>query len=148
MKRIALLLAAALAVTPALAGGPRRGPPPEGPPPQTHFMADHNGSLMSIDTDRGNITISYMSPKPWLQRWGVFPGTVLFRGGWRADSIVGTAYVFGCGPIPYEVTGRPEPDGTLVLRGPAPIVAIFPFCGVIGWGRTKNSVLVFTPLER
>jgi hypothetical protein len=32
-----------------------------------------------------------------------------------------------------------------VLRGPAPVVAISPFCGVIGWDWTANSTLVFDP---
>jgi hypothetical protein len=33
-------------------------------------------------------------------------------------------------------------NGVLVLQGLAPIVAIFPFCGVIGWDWTANSHLV------
>jgi len=106
---------------------------------------DHNGSLMSIEARAGFVTIRYVEPKPSLWDWGVRPGTLLFEGAWHGPVLVGTAYVFGCGPIPYNVSGGPDPNGVLVLRGPAPVVAISPFCGVIGWEWTANSTLVFDP---
>ena len=125
MKRI--LLSAFLLLGPAL-------PASAG---QVHYL-DHNGSLMSIEAHAGFVTIRYVEPKPSLWDWGVRPGTLLFEGAWRGRVLVGTAYVFGCGPIPYNVSGGPDPNGVLVLRGPAPVVAISPFCGVIGWEWTAN----------
>jgi hypothetical protein len=80
-----------------------------------------------------------------LWDWGVRPGTLLFEGAWQGPVLAGTAFVFGCGPIPYNVSGGTDPNGMLVLRGPAPVVAISPFCGVIGWDWTANSTLVFDP---
>ena len=132
MKRI--LLSAFLLFGPAL-------PASAG---QVHYL-DHNGSLMSLEAHAGFVTIRYVEPKPSLWDWGVRPGTLLFEGAWRGPVLVGTAYVFGCGPIPYNVSGGPDPNGVLVLRGPAPVVAISPFCGVIGWEWTANSTLVFDP---
>jgi hypothetical protein len=111
---------------------------------QVHY-ADHNGSLMSIEGHAGFVTIRYVEPKPSLWDWGVRPGTLLFEGAWQGPVLVGTAYVFGCGPIPYTVSGGPDANDVLVLRGLAPVVAISPFCGVIGWEWTGNSTLVFDP---
>ena len=81
---------------------------------------------------------------------GGAPGTLLFEGVWKGPVLVGTAYVFGCGPVPYQVSGGHDANGVLVLRGLAPVVAIWPFCGVIGWEWTGNSTLVFDlpPLPR
>jgi hypothetical protein len=108
---------------------------------QVHY-ADHNGSLMSIEGHAGFVTIRYVEPKPSLWDWGVRPGTLLFEGAWQGPVLVGTAYVFGCGPIPYTVSGGPDANDVLVLRGLAPVVAISPFCGVIGWEWTGNSTLL------
>jgi hypothetical protein len=123
------LLALWLLISPASAG-------------ELHY-ANHNGSLMSVETNRGGTIIRYVQPRPNLWSWGVAPGTLLFSGSWQGPVLVGTAYVFGCGPIPYTVSGAPDPAGVLVLRGLAPIVAIWPFCGVIGWDWTSNSTLIF-----
>ena len=130
MKMI-LLLALWLLLSPASAG-------------ELHY-AVHNGSLMSVESHGLTVTIRYVQPRPSLWEWGVAPGTLLFSGSWNGPVLVGTAYVFGCGPIPYTVSGAPDPTGVLVLRGLAPVVAIWPFCGVIGWDWTKNSMLVFYP---
>ena len=141
MKRLFVgMLAAFTWWSQAHAGG---GAPP--PPPPVVYV-DHNGSLMEVVSNgNGGMIIRYAQPRPSLYHWGVGPGTVLFHGGWQGNRIVGTAYVFGCGPIPYPVSGAPDRNGVLVLEGLAPIVAIFPFCGVIGWDWTANSHLVFLP---
>jgi hypothetical protein len=132
MKRILLSAFVLLCSAPPASAGEAR-------------YAGHNGSLMSIEGHAGFVTIRYLEPKPSLWDWGVRPGTLLFEGAWNGPVLVGTAYVFGCGPIPYKVSGAPDANGVLVLRGLAPVVAIWPFCGVIGWEWTGNSTLVFDP---
>jgi hypothetical protein len=116
---------------------------------QTTMSMDHNGSLMSYYTDdkTGYVTITYVQPKPSLWQWNVRPGTVLFTGRWIDRwELEGTAYVFGCGPIPYSVKGGIGPDNVLRLNGQAPIVAIWPFCGVVGWSwNSSNAHLTFYP---
>ncbi|MFZ0918184.1 MAG: hypothetical protein WAN04_14930, partial [Candidatus Udaeobacter sp.] len=113
----------------------------------TGRYAIHNGSLMSVETDGvGGVYIRYVEPKPSLYSWGVVPGTLLFDGHWRGPYLEGTARVFGCGPVPYFVRGTVGPDGVLVLTGPSPVVAIWPFCGPIGLTQASgNSVLIFYP---
>jgi hypothetical protein len=142
MKAIVIALAL-LAATAAYAGGHQYGPP-------LRYIT-HNGSLMSLEaTPAGQVIIRYVQPRPSLWQWGVAPGTVLFSGRWiNRDQLVGTAHVFGCGPIPYEVSGGVMPDQSLVLTGAAPIVAIWPFCGVVGWtNASDNAVLVFYPTHQ
>jgi hypothetical protein len=137
----ALCLALALAALPVaeLHAGGRHGQPAQ--------YATHNGSLMSVETAGGGcVFIRYVEPKPSLYSWGVVPGTLLFDGCWNGPYLEGTARVFGCGPVPYFVRGTVGHDGVLVLTGPSPVVAIWPFCGPIGLTQASgNSVLIFYP---
>src|SRR5262249_6257992 len=72
-------------------------------------MFTHNGSLMRMVTlpyGRG-IEIRYEEPRAGLQDVGVRQGTLLFRGNWRGNTLVGQALVVpnGCRSVPYEVKG-------------------------------------------
>ena len=96
---------------------------------------------MSVESHGPTVTNSLRAAASEL----VGVGRHSWSGSWNGRVLVGTAYVFGCGPIPYTVSGAPDLTGVLVLRGLAPVVAIWPFCGVIGWDWTKNSMLVFYP---
>lgn len=95
---------------------------------------DHNGSLMTVDFEKG--TIRYTRPKAAIAGT-VQPETLLFEGTFTRESevddrmsIQGTAYVFkkGCDPAPYPVTGALS-GSAISLWGSAP-------------SRTKNSCAV------
>ena len=88
-----LLIALWLLLSPASAG-------------ELHY-AVHNGSLMSVESHGPMVTIRYVQPRPSLWEWGVAPGTLVFSGSWNRRVLVGTAYVFGCGPIPTPKAARP-----------------------------------------
>jgi hypothetical protein len=145
MNRFQMAVAALLAVLgPAMADGP--GTPPPGLP-----LLVHNGSLMAqqFDPTSGHLLIQYKDPRPGLWPVGVIPGTVLFDGQMRGPTIAGTAFVFSgfCPPTPYRVVGGLQPNGVLVLTGPAPLVDPYS-CNVITLVASHNSQLVFTPFVR
>jgi len=111
-------------------------------------MFTHNGSLMRMVTlpyGRG-IEIRYEEPRPGLQDVGVRQGTVLFRGNWRGDTLVGQALTFpnGCRSVPYEVKGYVGRYGEIILEGMAPVVRPYS-CVLVGWERNHNSYLRFDP---
>jgi hypothetical protein len=112
-------------------------------------MFTHNGSLMRMVTLRygRGIEIRYEEPRPGLQDVGVRQGTVLFRGSWRGNTLVGQALTFpnGCRSVPYEVKGYVGRYGEIVLEGMAPVVKPYS-CMFLGWERNRNSYLRFDPL--
>ncbi len=138
----------------AFEDAPSQSPP--SPPagrvaPPRGSLAMHNGSLMRIVmTPDGYVDIFYERPRPGLP---VLPGARLLRGKWDGtppQNLVAVAFVFAmppyrCPPIPYGVRGVVDQSDTLVLFGPAPVVA--PDCRVIGHDWTKNSELRFTPVR-
>ena len=107
------------------------------------YVADHNGSLVTVSPSLG--TITYLHPRPGMDS-SVAVGTVLFRGRIDDDGVVGTAYTFkrGCAPTPYAVSGfgRAGSGGGFVLTGHPPIHA-HGSCAVVGHGDDGNSVLHF-----
>ncbi len=117
--------------------------------PRDGRVALHNGSLMRIVmTPDGYVDIFYVRPRPGLP---VLPGARLLRGQWTGpppQNLVAVAFVFPpypCPPVPYGVRGTVDQGDSLVLYGPAPIVA--PGCRVIGHDWTKNSELRFVPVR-
>lgn len=108
----------------------------------------HNGSTMYVNPARG--LISYKAPKRSIART-VGSGDVVFKAKpWDPANhtmlIEGTAYTFkkGCEPAPYLVKGVHQADGTLVLRGAAP-VRDKRSCAVKGYSYSSgNAELVFT----
>jgi hypothetical protein len=107
----------------------------------------HNYSVMCVRAPTPQIVIiEYVEPKPELLDVGVRPGTLLFDGTWQGNVLVGQARVFNlvCGPVPYDVEGTVQPDGTLVLRGPQ--LRVNQFCRPYYLEWTQNSELVFTQL--
>jgi hypothetical protein len=115
---------------------------------EDEMMFMHNGSLMRMVTlpyGRG-IEIRYEEPRPGLQDVGVRQGTLLFRGSWRGNTLVGQALVFpnGCRSVPYEVKGYVGRYGEIVLEGMAPVVQPYS-CVFVGWERNRNSYLRFDP---
>ena len=110
----------------------------------------HNGSTMYVNPALG--LISYKAPKSSIART-VHSGDVVFQAKpWDPSDhrmlIEGTAYTFkkGCEPAPYYVTGQHQQDGTLVLRGAAP-VRDKRSCAVKGYSYSSgNAELVFTSI--
>ncbi len=112
-------------------------------------FVEHNGSVMEVlGSVDGGVNITYAYPRRGLWEL-VAPGTLYVHGQWREGILYATAYVFShqCGPIPYQVSGGIEPDGNLVLNGPAPLVDPLT-CQVIQWIWSDNSTVVFTPFSR
>jgi hypothetical protein len=109
----------------------------------------HNGSTMYVSPELG--LISYKAPKRSIART-VDQGDVVFKAKpWNPENhnllIEGTAYTFkkGCAPAPYFVTGLHRADGTLVLRGAAPM-RDKRSCAIRGYSHASgNAELVFTP---
>lgn len=109
----------------------------------------HNGSLMSVDSERG--LIIYKEPKPSIADV-VRPGDVLVEAeeGWDMydinEKIVGTAFVFkkGCQPVGYRVSGGVGGSWhTVELYGEAP-VRKKGSCDVVGMTKKgSNANLVF-----
>jgi hypothetical protein len=126
-------------------GSPEGAPARVGPVPDSGRVVLHNGSLMRVVmTPDGYMDIFYVRPRPGLP---VLPGVRLLRGQWDGpppQNFVAVAFVFPpypCPPVPYGVRGVVDQSDTLVLFGPAPIVA--PGCRVIGHDWTRNSELRF-----
>ena len=108
---------------------------------------NHNGSGMWVSQDLS--VIYYDKPKASIAGT-VSPGTVLYRGDpittFSGQVVTGFAHTFrkGCDPAPYPVTGGVARDGSLVLRGAAPIREKNG-CKVIGYTEDSgNATLVFT----
>lgn len=108
---------------------------------------NHNGSGMWVSQDLS--VIYYDKPKASIAGT-VSPGTVLYRGDpittFSGQVVTGLAHTFrkGCEPAPYPVTGGVARDGSLVLRGAAPIREQNG-CKVIGYTEDSgNATLVFT----
>jgi hypothetical protein len=112
--------------------------------PRAPWIVNHNGSIMQVLENNGNIDIIYTQPRPGM--WGyVTPGTALVHGAWVDGIIQGTAYYFSksCGAIPYSVSGGIDPRGILTLVGPTP--RLDHACRPVGMDWGVNSRLVFYP---
>jgi hypothetical protein len=138
MKKLLGCVAAVLISTAAAADAPSQREAPR--------IVNHNGSLMQVIVLPGDmVDIVYMNVRPAL--WGyVSPGQVFIHGQWREGILYATAYSGSrCGMVPYQVSGKVELNGVLVLRGPAPLIDPWT-CGVIQWiWSPTNSTLVFYP---
>ena len=106
---------------------------------------NHNGSVMHLVTSGPKREFVYESPRQGMLDAGATPGTLLFSGELVDGQYVGTAYIFSrkCGKYPYQVAGRAESDGRVVLRGDAPRVNAN--CQIEGY---KHDVLEFDLLDR
>ena len=85
----------------------------------------HDGSVISVIDNNGNLEIDYLKPRKELMTVGVRTETMLFFGTKDGDKVEGHAYIFNkkCGPLPYEVQGRSLNDGRrIVLSGLSPKV--------------------------
>ena len=105
----------------------------------------HNGSLVEMRWDEIDewFDIRYIRPRRGLP---VSRGDIIVKGSYPASGdVYGTAYVFSadCGPASYEVTGSFRQNGTLVLRGRAPVRNSR--CIIVDRVWNNNSRLVFTP---
>ncbi len=109
----------------------------------------HNGSVVEFDWDVGGdgFEVRYVVPRNGLN---IAPGTLLLEGSVPANgSMYATARTFkrGCAPAQYDVEGSENGStGVIRLFGLAPVRASNG-CRVIGYERTGNSLLVFTPLN-
>jgi hypothetical protein len=118
-------------------------------PSKEPVFANHNGSVMQIFAlDDGSIDIVYAYPRQGMREL-VAPGTLYLRGQWSEGILYATAHVFShqCGPTPYHVSGGIEPNGVLVLNGPAPLVDP-QTCQVLQWIWSDNSTIMFLPFNR
>lgn len=88
---------------------------------QSAANLDHNGSTMRLDIVGSRVTIRYVAPRQGLAVAGVQPGALLFEGTVRGDVVMGNAMAFKqkCAPAPYQVAGRIEGNG-FVLMGAGP----------------------------
>jgi hypothetical protein len=79
----------------------------------------HNGSVMLMNEVKGQVEITYATPRAGLS---VKEGAVLFVGSMnRRGEYAGTAYTFkkDCPPAPYPVAGKATDHG-IMLVGKAP----------------------------
>lgn len=108
----------------------------------------HDGSHMRVklSDDRGALEIYYLDPPAMLRENGVKPDTVLVRGHWEKETLVGEAYVFpvGCAPIAYPIRGLVDVSYALVVLGPVPNVTAA--CEVSRYEWTEGSVMRFEAL--
>jgi hypothetical protein len=106
----------------------------------------HNGSVMDLSVERGDVVIRYVEPRLGMAEYGARPGSLLVSGGWHEDTLDATAYIFTrhCGVIPYQVSGGYS-RGNLVLDGPAPIIDNR--CRVVRYDWNNNSHLVFNNID-
>ena len=67
----------------------------------------HDGSVISVIDNNGNLEIDYLKPRKELMTVGVRTETMLFFGTKDGDKVEGHAYIFNkkCGPLPYEDKG-------------------------------------------
>lgn len=103
---------------------------------------------MATERDGDKLVLSYDPPRHGLGKYGIYAGTVLFRGRVMPEGrIAGTAYTFrkGCQPASYNVSGRlkgnsPE-NYRIVLEGAAPVRE---GCEVIDYSwSSSNARLIF-----
>lgn len=115
------------------------GPAPAG----ELYIYEHNGSIIDWFVVGNNIKATYNKPRPGMMAAGVRENVLLFEGYYEGERIVGKAYAFKprCAPLPYDVVGREEKNGDIVLRGPAPHWSRG--CSPLGYSaRSPNAVLL------
>jgi hypothetical protein len=80
---------------------------------------------------------------PALRELGVTTGTMLVRGQWEDDVLIGEAYAFSkdCKPISYAIRGVVAYGGTLIVFGPVPTTCTVDDYGTYSWG--KEAVMRF-----
>jgi hypothetical protein len=82
----------------------------------------HNGSDVEIEERGDFLHITYIKPRPSLEKVGIKRGTLLFAGRRQGDVVSGVAYTFkaNCSPAGYAVKGQFDHQRNLVLVGDAP----------------------------
>jgi len=80
---------------------------------------------------------------PTLRELGVTAGTMLVRGQWEDDVLIGEAWVFSkdCKPISYAIRGVVAYGGTLIVFGPVPANCNVEDYEHYSWG--KEAVMRF-----
>lgn len=121
---------------------------------QVQELMMHNDSIMrAVYGNISSINIYYEAPREGIRATGVRQGTLLFNGqiasyGTPEDAIWGTARIFkaGCSPATYYVEGTIILyNGTIVLRGEAPVFAPGNSCAITRYEYNSNSTLIFEP---
>lgn len=110
------------------------------------YIYEHNGSVMHWFEAGDEITITYDRPRAGLQKVGIKPGSVLFKGHYEGSGVFGEAFAFkaGCEPAPYSVMGYEAGGSEIVtLRGPGP-KRVTKGCRVTGYSvDSPHAELVF-----
>lgn len=107
---------------------------------------DHNGSKITWRSDGNARSAIYLEPRAGLATAGVQPGTLLFKGERRGNTLSGTAYVFkkGCSPAAYPVSATVASEREFVLEGSAPVFESGG-CGIARYDAGNgNAALRFT----
>ena len=103
---------------------------------------NHNGSLVSLVSDKSKQKFFYDTPRVGLLDAGVKPGTLLFEGQRTGLNFEGTAYQFyrTCKARGFPVTGSASDDRRqIILKGKAPVLDLN--CNVTG---SRDDTLIFT----
>ena len=83
----------------------------------------HDGTVMMLSRVGDGLEIAYGADvPPELRELGVTAGTLLVRGKWNEDVLVGEAYAFSpeCKSIAYPIRGIIDRGGALIVVGPVP----------------------------
>lgn len=94
--------------------------------------------------DNNGVEISFSTDVPvHLRELGVVPGTMLVRGQWEENILVGEAWAFSkvCKPISYAIRGVVDYGGSLTVFGPVPTTCKVDDYGSYSWG--KDAIMRF-----
>jgi hypothetical protein len=94
--------------------------------------------------DDNGIEIAYGADVPQaLREIGVTTGTMLIKGQWEDDILIGQAWAFSkdCGPISYAIRGVVTYGGALIVFGPVPTSCNVEDYEHYSWG--KEAIMRF-----
>lgn len=104
---------------------------------------------MTKSADNNGLEITYAADvPPALREVGVTAGTMLIRGQWEENILIGEAWAFSkdCKPISYAIRGVVDYGGSLVIFGPVPTSCKPEDYEHYSWG--KAAVMRFDQPER
>lgn len=85
---------------------------------------DHNGSVMRLKEQGGQVEIFYEVPRAGMVEQGVRRGQLFFNGRRDGSKVIGIARAFlrRCpAPMEYAIQGNMVEDSTIILKGRRPV---------------------------